>query len=94
MLNLIRRNTPDIADKFTLELTDKISGKSYYEVSALDGRVHIKGDCKISQAMGYYVNLPLISGPYAIALKAQLSQIFFTSLQVPFLYSSILNGEP
>ena len=57
MLNLIKRNTPKIADSFILETTDKINGKSYYEISAKDGRVLIKGDCKISQAMGYYAYL-------------------------------------
>lgn len=57
MLNLIKRNTPKIAERFTLELTDRRQGKSYYEISALDGRVHIKGDSKISLAMGYYAYL-------------------------------------
>lgn len=57
MLNLIKRNTPAVADCFTLEITDRINGRSYYEISAVNGRVHIKGDCKISQAMGYYAYL-------------------------------------
>ena len=57
MINLIKRNTPAIADCFILGTTDKINGKSYYEVSSEDGRVLIKGDCKISQAMGYYAYL-------------------------------------
>ena len=57
MLNLIKRNTPLISEHFTLETTERFGGKSYYEISALDGRVHIKGDCKISQAMGYYAYL-------------------------------------
>ncbi|MBQ8503047.1 MAG: alpha-N-acetylglucosaminidase [Clostridia bacterium] len=57
MLNLIRRNTPYIADAFTLALTKKINGKSYYEVSEQNGKIHIEGDCKISLAMGYYAYL-------------------------------------
>lgn len=57
MLNLIKRNTPKIADSFILELTDKHLDKSYYEVSEDNGKVHIKGDNKISLAMGYYAYL-------------------------------------
>ncbi len=54
MLDLIKRNTPSIADCFTLCLGDKKEGKGYYEVSSQDGKIHIAGDCKISLAMGYY----------------------------------------
>ena len=57
MLNLIKRNTPAIADSFILETTERMNGKNYYEISEKDGRVLIKGDCKISQAMGYYAYL-------------------------------------
>ena len=57
MLNLIKRNTPQIADCFILETTEKMKGKNYYEIGEKDGRVLIKGDCKISQAMGYYAYL-------------------------------------
>ena len=57
MLNLIKRNTPAIADSFILETTERMNGKNYYEISEKDGRVLIKGDCKISQAMGYYTYL-------------------------------------
>ena len=54
MENLIKRNTPLIADCFTLETECRADGKDYYEYYALDGRIHIKGNCKVSQAMGYY----------------------------------------
>ena len=54
MLNLIKRNTPDIADCFILETAEKKNGKSFYEISTLNGKILIKGDCKISLAMGYY----------------------------------------
>ena len=57
MLNLIKRNTPAIADSFILETTERMNGKNYYEISEKEGRVLIKGDCKISQAMGYYTYL-------------------------------------
>ncbi|MGN0448280.1 MAG: alpha-N-acetylglucosaminidase [Acutalibacteraceae bacterium] len=54
MINLIKRNTPVIADCFTLEVTDKIEGKSYYKITSLNGKIHLSGDCKISLACGYY----------------------------------------
>lgn len=57
MLNLIKRNTPAISDCFVLETTDSKNGKNYYEISEKDGKILIKGDCKISQAMGYYTYL-------------------------------------
>ena len=54
MINLIKRNSPLIADCFTLETADRADGKDYYEYYTSDGKIHIKGNCKISQAMGYY----------------------------------------
>ncbi len=57
MLNLIKRNTPHIADCFTLNIEDKRDGKSFYEISTLDGKILIKGDCTVSLAMGYYAYL-------------------------------------
>ncbi len=62
MLNLIKRNTPAIADSFIIETTDKIDDKNYYEVRAKGGRVLIKGDCTVSQAMGYYAYLKKYCG--------------------------------
>ncbi len=54
MLNLIKRNTPEISDCFTLETTDRHGEKSYYEISSREGKIHLRGDCKISLAMAYY----------------------------------------
>ena len=54
MINLIKRNSPLIADCFTLGIAERADGKDYYEYYALDGKIHIKGNCKVSQAMGYY----------------------------------------
>ncbi len=54
MLKLIERNTPLIKDNFLLEITERKNGKNYYEISGKDNKILIKGDCKISLAMGYY----------------------------------------
>ena len=60
--NLILRNTPDIADMFELRDTDSINGLNNYEVFCENGKIVICGDCKISQAMGYYEYLKKICG--------------------------------
>lgn len=52
--NLILRNTPDIADSFDLRIKESPDGKNFYEVFCENGKIVISGDCKISQAMGYY----------------------------------------
>lgn len=54
MLDLIKRNTPHIACAFTLKTIERENGKSVYNLSALDGKILLEGDCKISQAMAYY----------------------------------------
>ena len=54
MLNLIKRNTPDIASCFILEEIEKENGKSVYTVREENGKIVLGGDCKISQAMAYY----------------------------------------
>lgn len=54
MLNLIRRNTPEIADMFTVELTDKINGMSYFQVEERNNKIHISADTKVNLAKGYY----------------------------------------
>lgn len=54
MLNLIKRNTPDIASCFVLENIEKADGKSVYTVREENGKIVLGGDCKISQAMAYY----------------------------------------
>ncbi len=54
MLDLIKRNTPDIAKAFVLETIEKENGKSVYHLSARGNKIVLGGDCKISQAMAYY----------------------------------------
>lgn len=54
MQELIKRNTPEIADRFALEIEDRREGKSFYEIEARDGKIVLRGDCKISLAMAYY----------------------------------------
>lgn len=54
MQNLIRRNTPSIAQCFILETLEKEDGKSVYTIGERKGRIVLGGDCRISQAMAYY----------------------------------------
>ena len=62
MKNLILRNTPQIADTFELRNIDSIDGKNTYDVFCENDRIIICGDCKISQAMGYYEYLKTYCG--------------------------------
>ena len=57
MKNLILRNTPALADMFILRTIESADGKNTYEVFCEDGKIVICGDCKVSQAMGYYAYL-------------------------------------
>lgn len=54
MYELIKRNTPLIADKFTLQICQSNNGNSFYEISSHEGKILIKANDKISLAMGYY----------------------------------------
>ncbi len=54
MENLILRNTPEITDSFELRSCEPFEGKNTFEVFCENGKIVISGDCKISQAMGYY----------------------------------------
>ncbi len=60
MKDLILRNTPEIADAFILRDKEAVDGKNTYDVFCEDGKIVICGDCKISQAMGYYEYLKKI----------------------------------
>ncbi len=60
--NLILRNTPEIADMFELRTIESADGLNIYEVFCENGKIVICGDCKISQAMGYYEYLKQICG--------------------------------
>ena len=61
MLDLIKRNTPSIADCFIVTLADKGIGQ-YYEISGNEGKIEILADCAISAAMGYYDYLKTYCG--------------------------------
>ena len=54
MQELIKRNTPEISDRFALEIEDRREGKSFYEIEACGDKIVLRGDCKISLAMAYY----------------------------------------
>ena len=62
MKNLILRNTPEIADIFELRTIDPVDGKNTFEVFCENDKIVICGDCKISQAMGYYEYLKTYCG--------------------------------
>lgn len=56
MQQLVKRNTPLIANKFSFIIEAK-DGKNYYEISSDGRKILIKANDKISLAMGYYAYL-------------------------------------
>ena len=54
MLELIKRNTPRIADQFILKTIESDNGYDCYEIYAEDKKVVLAGNCVLSQAMAYY----------------------------------------
>lgn len=62
MRNLILRNTPEIADLFELRTIESADGKDTYSVFCENGKIVVCGNCKISQAMGYYAYLKTYCG--------------------------------
>lgn len=62
MKNLILRNTPEIADIFELREIEAANGKDTYKVYCENNKIIIEGNCKISQAMGYYAYLKAYCG--------------------------------
>ena len=54
MLDLIKRNTPRIADQFILKTIESDNGYDCYEIYAEDKKVVLAGNCVLSQAMAYY----------------------------------------
>lgn len=54
MLELIKRNTPRIADSFILKTIESDCGFDCYEIYAEDKRVVLAGNSQLSQAMAYY----------------------------------------
>lgn len=54
MKDLIRRNTPEIAERFLLETVDAVDGYNVLEYASQGEKIVLRGDCMISQAMAYY----------------------------------------
>lgn len=54
MLDLIKRNTPRIADNFVLKTIDSDNGYDHYEIYSEDKKVVLAGNSPLSQAMAYY----------------------------------------
>ncbi len=54
MLELIKRNTPRIAELFTLKNIEADNGYDRYEVYAEDKHIVLAGNSPLSQAMAYY----------------------------------------
>jgi len=54
MDNLIKRNTPLIAECFDTRIIPKHGENGIYEIEAQSGKILLSGDCKISLAMAYY----------------------------------------
>ncbi len=62
MKELIKRNTPAIADKFILEQIEAANGHNVYEVDTAGDHIVLRGDCVLSQAMAYYRYLKTFCG--------------------------------
>lgn len=54
MVDLIKRNTPRIADQFLLKTIDSDNGYDCYEIYSEDKKVVLAGNSPLSQAMAYY----------------------------------------
>lgn len=54
MLDLIKRNTPRIADQFILKTIGDDNGYDHYEIYAEDKKVVLAGNSPLSRAMAYY----------------------------------------
>ncbi len=54
MLELIKRNTPRIAEQFVLKTIDSDNGFDRYEIYSEDKKVVLAGNSPLSQAMAYY----------------------------------------
>lgn len=54
MVDLIKRNTPRIADQFVLKTIDSDNGYDCYEIYSEDKKVVLAGNSPLSQAMAYY----------------------------------------
>lgn len=54
MVDLIKRNTPRIADQFLLKTIESDNGYDCYEIYSEDKKVVLAGNSPLSQAMAYY----------------------------------------
>ncbi len=54
MVDLIKRNTPRIADQFLLKTIESDNGYDFYEIYSEDKKVVLAGNSPLSQAMAYY----------------------------------------
>lgn len=73
MVDLIKRNTPRIADQFLLKTIESDNGYDCYEIYSEDKKVVLAGNSPLSQAMAYYDYLSkyhgvvITSGDYDIS---------------------------
>lgn len=74
MIDFIRRNTPKIAENFTLKYIDSApDGSDCYEIYAEDGKIVLAGNSNLSIAMAYYrylseyCSVTVTSGDYDIS---------------------------
>ncbi len=54
---LIKRNTPELLDKFVLETIEKQQGRSIARYEAQADKVLLQADCAVSMAVGYFAFL-------------------------------------
>ena len=54
MLDLIKRNTPKIADSFIIKNIEPDNGSDTYEIYTEDGKIVLAGNSNLSLAMAYY----------------------------------------
>ena len=55
--DLIKRNTPELLDRFLLETAEPQDGRSFYSYEAQGGLVCLRADCSVSMAAGYFAFL-------------------------------------
>ena len=64
IFELIKRNTPDIADCFIFEKTDSDNGLDVYEYESVSGKILLRGNNTISLACAYYDYLKKYCGAH------------------------------
>lgn len=91
MLDLIKRNTPKIADSFIIKNIESDNGSDTYEIYAEDGKIVLAGNSNLSLAMAYYrylneyCGIIITNGDYDISTTGSAplpdKKISFTSRQ-------------